>query len=978
MRRLCASTVALLTCALLSCSLAADDAPLQFAGVVLYPDGGPAAGAKVWLTEWRSGEALLLTETQTDAAGRFHAAWERTPEDADVQPAVCVHTPGYGLAWTGRMAFSDPELRLILEPEVPIAGIVRGPDGEPLPGVRPVIDYITRSASFDPDSIGELSSSVGLPAQLQQMIVGETDAGGGFVIRNLPTGVGVKLSVQQPGCARARALLRSPGVPEAEPGQLRLTRSGTIRGRVYQRQTGEPLAGICVYTTADQGLSATADENGNYEIAGVPQGLCSVLLHEDPTDFTAPAVTDVAVRAGAVADGVDIEVIPGLEVRGTVTARDTGEPIEGARIWCSSPQQPSSGLGWPTVRTGPDGTYSLRAPQGEVRVRASSMPAGWFPEGKPGQDTVTFTLTQANAPYTVDFHAVRFPPTRGRVVDASGSPVPYARVLSVSDLYCPFVIRIAADGEGRFECGEPGMARILAAYHGNDMTRAPVVVDASRDEKTTLRLSPAVRPTVIGRVVDADGNPLAGALVRADLRDISTRIGSVEDHWRYSTYADTGPDGRFTLRSCWPGMDWHMRVTMPGYRESAASHEPLRDGESIDLGDIVLEPADLIVNGIVVDETGQPVPNVPVRAGPAGPGLSRRPPSSLLGEEAYSDADGRFRITHLPREQVRVTADPNRYDSVAVLVGPETPDGDITIRVISRDDQRLFTYVLPRPLEVATEAMLGRVVELYRFKAFEGHEFGQYLGLSMAVDRHAERLPDERAWVCDDQGRWLEDHSIRIPSTGSRHYVFSLPEAGVKALARIVIGAWRPDELHARNAALGPMHVFDPTLSGRHIAVLQSAELADEFIAPREPGKAQSGKGPYIRARVYLACDQTTRYRLTSAQTDAGIDLHEAWSFEYREGVTELDLPEALRPMEADLLAEARSALRLLPQLAPGGRTIDSVQCFVLQSHGDHEQPEVPKWLLVTADPLAMPGPLTAVFENIPIPPELTKAVEME
>jgi len=51
------------------------------------------------------------------------------------------------------MAFSDPELRLVLEPEAPISGVVRGPGGDPLPGVRPMIDYVTRSASFDPDSI---------------------------------------------------------------------------------------------------------------------------------------------------------------------------------------------------------------------------------------------------------------------------------------------------------------------------------------------------------------------------------------------------------------------------------------------------------------------------------------------------------------------------------------------------------------------------------------------------------------------------------------------------------------------------------------------------------------------------------------------------------------------------------------------------------------------------------------------------------
>ena len=37
-----------------------------------------------------------------------------------------------------------------------------------------------------------------------------------------------------------------------------------------------------------------------------------------------------------------------------------------------------------------------------------------------------------------------------------------------------------------------------------------------------------------------------------------------------------------------------------------------------------------------------------------------------------------------------------------------------------------------------------------------------------------------------------------------------------------------------------------------------------------------------------------------------------------------------------------------------------------------------PEWIGLTVSPCSVPDAFTVVFENIPIPPELTKAVEME
>jgi len=120
------------------------------------------------------------------------------------------------------------------------------------------------------------------------------------------------------------------------------------------------------------------------------------------------------------------------------------------------------------------------------------------------------------------------------------------------------------------------------------------------------------------------------------------------------------------------------------------------------------------------------------------------------------------------------------------------------------------------------------------------------------------------------------------------------------------------------------------------------------------------------------------RYRLTSARTADAVDLNEAWSFDYRDGTMELDLPDALVPMETELLTEAEAALRLLTQHSLGRSDVPVIQCMVLQSEGDHAQPKLPESLTLTVTPYAVPDPYTVVFQNIPIPPELTKAIEME
>ncbi len=975
MRRLCASTVVLLTCALLPCSLAADDAPLHFAGVVLYPDGSPAAGAKVWLVDVRDGVVTTTKTATTGADGRF----EFTAPELDTTTwtfyQVCARAPEYAFGWTSRLYHADAALRIVLEPEIELHGVILDAAGEPTAGIRPHIGSLYRAVPFDPQRIGEWDTWLSLPPGLEDQMVTQTDAEGAFTVRHVPAGVALRVSVDDPGGQYGFADFDWVDFAAATPFTIRLMRCGTVRGRVTDAATGEPVVGVCIGVAFGARLHATTDAEGRYEIAMVPEGRWSVRLHETPTQFTAVGVSGVEVKSGEVTDGTDLQLIPGLEIRGSVTEAATGKPLADVALSWTTRQTPEDGGSAPVVTTGADGTYSLRAPEGAVELYPQSMPTGWRPAKTGGDVFERFTLTADNAPYVVDFRAVRARSLAGRVLGPDGAPVAHAGVLLLQERGHGIMQDTPCDAEGRFrfENLEPDSRCMIHAYCGDDMTLEPVMADRAQTADVELRLNRGVRPALTGRVTSATGEAIPGALVRFDFVAPDPPAPWGSQHWSYMTHALTDVEGRFEVLACWPGMKFRTETRAAHSAERVDAHEPLLPGERRDLGDIVLEPAPLAITGITVDEHGRPMANVSVEVEFCDPKSFSRM------RRVTSDAHGRFSFESLPAERLVVRADPFRFSSAWVEFGPETPDGDITLTVIPRDRQMLFSHLFSTPPEAEAEKLKARLVQICRFKGFDMEgTLHQYLGLGLEVETAAEEVRYPGVWVIDDQGRELERAFTEcLPFTADCTRVFELPQEGVQALGRIGVGASGPTT-RVPDGDFTRMHVFDPIVSGQHIAVLQSAEIADDFIEPREPGKAQSGKGPYIRARVYLACDETTRYRLTSAQSDAGIELHEAWSFEYRQGVTELDLPAALEPMQADLLAEARSALRLLPQLAPGGRTMESVQCIVLQSLGDHEQFKAPEWIGLTVSPCSVPDAFTVVFENIPIPPELTKAVEME
>lgn len=141
---------------------------------------------------------------------------------------------------------------------------------------------------------------------------------------------------------------------------------------------------------------------------------------------------------------------------------------------------------------------------------------------------------------------------------------------------------------------------------------------------------------VRGRIVDPDGEPLAG-LARAAIPELSfdpkTDARAGPPAGTRLAAAVAGPDGRFVIAAVRAG-PCRVWYGSPGTRWTYTATVDVRAGETLDVGDVVLSRVDATIRGHVVGPAGEPLAKQMIVATEAGG----------LGYElsAISAADGAF------------------------------------------------------------------------------------------------------------------------------------------------------------------------------------------------------------------------------------------------------------------------------------------------------------------------------------------------
>jgi RNA polymerase sigma factor (sigma-70 family) len=245
----------------------------------------------------------------------------------------------------------------------------------------------------------------------------------------------------------------------------------------------------------------------------------------------------------------------------------------------------------------------------------------------------------------------------GRVLDPAGKPAAGAQVAVVMvGLYEPGAEGKAADlnrlqeakadddGRFRLRAARPAGVRdpmtwVVAAAPGFGFGWS-YVPGGEATADVAIRLRP--ERTLRGRVLDVEGQPVAGARVhvaRADLPGEASYVNGASNEVAWPKPVTTGADGRFTLRGVGRDVAVMLDVTHEHFAPETLDVEAGDKARADDIP-VVLTPARTLSGRVFAAETGKPVAGVRLHF----QGYARDFSRASGGVMARTDEEGRFSV----------------------------------------------------------------------------------------------------------------------------------------------------------------------------------------------------------------------------------------------------------------------------------------------------------------------------------------------
>jgi RNA polymerase sigma factor (sigma-70 family) len=605
-------------------------ATVEVRGQVLDPEGKPVAGAKLYL-------AGSTPQATSGPDGRFRLAVPRSAPNAGAAgkppTRVIAVAEGLGCDWVA-VSPAGKELTLRLVPDVPVSGRIQDPDGRPVVGARvTVIDvaapkgedlgaYLEAVRKGEDYNYAFAKSWAGPPPGWPAVLT--TGADGRIKLAGVGRERLVHLHLEGPAIATAdlAVMTRAAGKVGSLYGasfDYLAAASRPIRGVVRDKDTGKPLAGVAVGFGGDlrelRWMTVT-DREGRYELLGLAKAPQYGLRVRPPDGRYLERRLDLKDTTGLDPLTGDIDLVQGgVTVRGKVTDKGTGKPVAPARVWYY-PLYPNpyvnrklEGAWWPrsAATTGSDGTYALTVLPGfgvvgvtgpnpdayqtalitprEIKAfyKVPNLPANELYRDL-GGNLSTYIEEQPHAlallnpgdkdealVKDVALEPARFLTVKGRVVGPDGKLV---TGVTVRGLAGGFDEKTLTGDAFTVERIDPRLKRRLVFFHEDKKLGFFLKeLDARAAEPLVVKLQPC--GSASGRLVDPDGQPLAGS--RVDLGAFSD--GPIAPRYQWTT---TDKEGRFRFDGL-----------VPGYGYPLTPHEPkvlanvvVGPGKHKDLGDL--------------------------------------------------------------------------------------------------------------------------------------------------------------------------------------------------------------------------------------------------------------------------------------------------------------------------------------------------------------------------------------------------------
>ncbi|HGY90857.1 MAG TPA: hypothetical protein ENK43_06775 [Planctomycetes bacterium] len=197
-----------------------------------------------------------------------------------------------------------------------------------------------------------------------------------------------------------------------------------------------------------------------------------------------------------------------------------------------------------------------------------------------------------------------------------------------------FTRRVITDDDGRFRVGGLWRTRTYAyvlpgawcnwpdGWNGEEVgkdgfSRERFVnsVELAKEASADIVIHAKKTAVLEGRVVDENGKPVAGARLQEEASFVDWRRFTDRQR-RQVSVAISGRDGRFRLEKLTALSDFRLQCAHPDFPRSVFGPFPLRPGETMNAGDMVLRRSAVIT--VEVQGPSGPVPGVQVLLTPRG------------------------------------------------------------------------------------------------------------------------------------------------------------------------------------------------------------------------------------------------------------------------------------------------------------------------------------------------------------------------
>ncbi len=336
--------------------------------------------------------------------------------------------------------------------------------------------------------------------------------------------------------------------------------------------------------------------------------------YNDGGDHDSATLVDVAPEA--MVSGIDMTVGTVGFVKGQVT-NSVGEPLAQARVEI---RPFTGGNRWQHVATGDDGRYAFQIDDGEYRIRVSHADAAaeYF-DDQPFYVNASPVVVEANSIARVDVDLDDWGSISGVVTTVTGEPVEGATVIIWNHTHLGGYNERQTDALGRWTMEKRISGWYTVSAYRSDLQGAtwqneanpedPSMFLLGRAEQLTgVDLSLTEKPSISGRVTDLNGQPIEGALVRADSATVSGGAQAI-----------SRSDGRYQLFFDEPA-GYRLRATSSGHVQQWWEERSDRDQAIlVEVGDSgQVKGVDFslqtygTLTGRVTNAQGEPIENIQV------------------------------------------------------------------------------------------------------------------------------------------------------------------------------------------------------------------------------------------------------------------------------------------------------------------------------------------------------------------------------